>query len=123
AAGGIKIPSAIVQVISRYIDQKKTLSDSLSAPRVHPSATIDNNNKRVVRLMAFNAETSSPGWTVEDLSYWRAAGFEVDEVASAASFGRVHVIAADNGSLLGAADPDWEGTASAQQVCSMDSNH
>jgi gamma-glutamyltranspeptidase/glutathione hydrolase len=123
AAGGIKIPSAIVQVISRYIDQKKTLSDSLSAPRVHPSATIDNNNKRVVRLMAFNAETSSPGWTVEDLSYWRAAGFEVDEVASAASFGRVHVIAADNGSLLGEADPDWEGTASAQQVCSMDSNH
>jgi gamma-glutamyltranspeptidase/glutathione hydrolase len=123
AAGGIKIPSAIVQVISRYIDQKKTLSDSLSAPRVHPSATIDNNNKRVVRLMAFNAETSSPGWTVEDLSYWRAAGFEVDEVASAASFGRVHVIAGDNGSLLGAADPDWEGTASAQQVCSMDSNH
>jgi gamma-glutamyltranspeptidase / glutathione hydrolase len=123
AAGGIKIPSAIVQVISRYIDQEKTLSDSLSAPRVHPSATIDDNNKRVVRLMAFDAETSSPGWTVEDLSYWRSAGFEVVEVASGASFGRVNAIAGDNDSLLGEADPDWEGTASAQQVCSMDANH
>jgi gamma-glutamyltranspeptidase/glutathione hydrolase len=123
AAGGIKIPSAIVQVISRYIDQEKTLADSLSAPRVHPSATIDDNNKRVVQLMAFDAETSSPGWTVEDLSYWRSAGFEVAEVASGASFGRVNVIAGDNDSLLGEADPDWEGTASAEQVCSMDANH
>jgi len=75
---------------------------------VHPSATIDDNNKRVVRLMAFDAETSSPGWTVEDLSFWRSAGFEVAEVASGASFGRVNVIAGDNDSLLGEADPDWE---------------
>jgi len=123
AAGGIKIPSAIVQVISRYIDQKKTLSDSLSAPRVHPSATIDGNNKRVVRLMSFNAETSSPGWADDDLKYWRSNGFEVVEVGSAASFGRVHVIAGDQGSLLGEADPDWEGTASAPQACLMAANH
>ena len=123
AAGGIKIPSAIVQVISRYIDQKKTLSDSLSAPRVHPSATIDSNNKRVVRLMSFNAETSSPGWADDDLKYWRSNGFEVVEVGSAASFGRVHVIAGDQGSLLGEADPDWEGTASAPQACLMAANH
>lgn len=123
AAGGIKIPSAIVQVISRYIDQEKTLADSLSAPRVHPSATIDNNDKRVVRLMAFDAETSSPGWTAEDIRYWRSVGFEVVEVASAASFGRVHVIAGNQGSLLGAADPDWEGTASVPQDCSMASKH
>jgi gamma-glutamyltranspeptidase/glutathione hydrolase len=122
AAGGIKIPSAIVQVISRYIDQEKTLPDSLSAPRVHPSATIDNNNKRVVRLMAFDAEMSSPGWAAEDLRYWRSAGFEVAEVVSAASFGRVHVIANDQHGLLGASDPDWEGTASVRQECSMASN-
>ena len=119
AAGGIKIPSAIVQVISRYIDQEKTLSDALSAPRVHPSATIDGNNKRVVRLRAFDAEMSGPGWANGDLNYWRSAGFEISEVDSAASFGRVHVIAGDQGSLLGEADPDWEGTASAKQVCSM----
>ena len=118
AAGGIKIPSAIVQVISRYIDQEKTLSDALSAPRVHPSATIDRNNKRVVRLRAFDAEMSSPGWTNGDLSYWRSAGFEVAEVDSAASFGRVHVIADDQDYLLGEADPDWEGTASIKQMCS-----
>jgi len=123
AAGGIKIPSAIVQVVSRYIDQKKTLADSLSAPRIHPSAIIDNNNKRVVRLMAFDAEMSNPGWTGADLSFWRSTGFEVTEVTTAASFGRVHLIANDQGRLLGATDPDWEGTASPQAVCSRTSNN
>lgn len=118
AAGGIKIPSAIVQVISRYIDQQKTLADSLSAPRVHPSATIDHNNKRVVRLLAFDAEMSGPGWTDDDVGYWKSEGFEVTEVATAASFGRVHLVAESQGRLVGAADPDWEGTASAQTACS-----
>ncbi len=118
AAGGIKIPSAIVQVISRHIDQQKTLADSLSAPRVHPSATIDHNNKRNVRLLAFDAEMSGPGWTDDDIGYWRSEGFQVTEVATAASFGRVHLVADYQGLLVGAADPDWEGTASVQTACS-----
>lgn len=117
AAGGIRIPSAIVQIISRFIDQKHTLADALALPRVHPSVQIGADDKRVVRLMAFDAETSNPGWTSSDIRHWRSEGFEVTEVSKAASFGRVNLVAKRAGLLMGETDPDWEGQATGRTVC------
>ena len=117
AAGGIRIPSAIVQTISRFIDQGKTLSEAIAAPRIHPHQSIDENNHRVIDLLAFEAETSSPGWSQADVTYWRTHGFNVTEVDKHASFGRVHAITRQNNILKGTADPDWEGAASDQMIC------
>jgi gamma-glutamyltranspeptidase/glutathione hydrolase len=117
AAGGIRIPSAIVQTISRFIDQGKTLSEAIAAPRIHPKQRIDENNRRVIDLLAFEAETSAPGWSQADVNYWRTQGFNVTEVDKHASFGRVHAITKQNNVLKGTADPDWEGSASDQMIC------
>lgn len=122
AAGGIRIPSAIVQTLSRYIDQGKNLSEAIRAPRIHPLATIDKNNKRVIDLRAFDAEMSQPKWSKSEIIYWRNAGFKVTKITKNASFGRVHAIAEQAGKLLGVADPDWEGTSSEPVKCSKEFN-
>ena len=117
AAGGIRIPSAIVQTISRYVDQGKSLSEALAAPRVHPKNIIDENNQRIVTLDAFDAEMTAGGWSQEQLKAWTAAGFKVKEIDSHASFGRVHALALGDAELAGAADPDWEGSATQPANC------
>ncbi|MBT6116063.1 MAG: hypothetical protein HOH41_10155 [Porticoccaceae bacterium] len=117
AAGGIRIPSAIVQTISRYVDQGKSLSEALAAPRVHPKNIIDENNQRIVTLDVFDAEMTAGGWSQEQLKAWTAAGFKVKEIDSHASFGRVHALALGDAELAGAADPDWEGSATQPANC------
>jgi gamma-glutamyltranspeptidase/glutathione hydrolase len=117
AAGGIRIPSAIVQTISRFVDQGKNLSEAVAAPRVHPLTSIDKNDNRVIDLQSFNAEISYPGWTSENLEYWRLNGFNVTETERNASFGRIHATLSSHSNLFGVADPDWEGTASTQNIC------
>ena len=117
AAGGIRIPSAIVQTISRFIDQEKTLADSIAAPRIHPLAEIDKDNNRVIDLFSFSAETSHRGWSSDALSYWEKSGFKVIKLDKNASFGRVHAIARQDDKLVGVADPDWEGTANDAVIC------
>jgi gamma-glutamyltranspeptidase/glutathione hydrolase len=119
AAGGIRIPSAIVQTISRYIDQGKSLRAALAAPRIHPESTINDSNQRVVNLDAFDAEMSA-GWTEQHLQAWDSAGFSVKPVTTRASFGRVHAVEFRGAKLSAAADPDWEGTASATTSCAKD---
>lgn len=120
AAGGIKIPSAIVQVLSRYIDQGRSLDAALVLPRVHPASTIDELNNRQVTLQHFQAETTGGGWMPSDVASWRSAGFKVTEIDSKASFGRVHALQSKAGVLIGSADPDWEGSALPELVCSAD---
>ena len=117
AAGGIKIPSAIVQALSRYIDQGKNIQDALELPRVHPASTIDKHHKRQVPLKHFQAETTLGGWTPADVDSWRRAGFEVTEINKQASFARIHVLERKNNTLTGAADPDWEGSALPNVEC------
>lgn len=117
AAGGIRIPSAIVQTISRVVDQNKSLKDAINAPRVHPLALIDENNRRIIDLRSFSAEMSSPAWTENDLAYWKLNGFNVTELEKRATFGRVHAISQFNAKLVGVADPDWEGSASTEKNC------
>ena len=117
AAGGIRIPSAIVQIISRFIDQKHTLDDALALPRVHPSLQIGANDRRVVRLKSFDAEMSNPSWTADALRHWRSQGFKVTEVPKAGLFGRVNLVAKKASLLMGESDPDWEGQASIDTIC------
>lgn len=117
AAGGIRIPSAIVQTISRFIDQEKTLTESIVAPRIHPLSKIDKDNNRVIDLFSFSAETSHRGWSSAALIYWEKSGFKVTKLNKNASFGRVHAIAGQNDKLVGVADPDWEGTANDAVNC------
>ena len=120
AAGGIKIPSAIVQVLSRYIDQGRSLDAALALPRVHPASTIDKHNNRQVNVQHFQAETTADGWMPADVASWRSAGFKVTAIDSKASFGRIHALQRKAGALIGSADPDWEGSALPERTCIAD---
>ncbi len=103
AAGGARIVSGVVQVISRVIDGGLTLAEALEAPRVHM-----NRDGRL------DAETSPViGWTSAQLDDIRALGIEVTETARLGAFSRVHAVHYDreSGTWYGVADPDWEGSA------------
>ena len=99
AAGGSRIVPAIVQVISRYIDQGVSLEKALMLPRVYPvgdTLWVENHPK----VSEINA----------DLDPIQHPHKMIDEIAR---FGRVHAIAIDSLKTYwkGAADPDWEGTS------------
>ncbi len=112
AAGGIRILSAIVQTISRYVDQGHDPSTAVMLPRVHPQREQDEAGKYTALGDQINLEmTPERGWPAsieEDLA---AAGFRVTRVGKHASFGRVHLVARSGDSWSGVADPDWEGSA------------
>lgn len=105
AAGGSRIPSAIVQAISRIIDNQMSPGDALAAPRVHPSA------EGVILEMH-----DSLAWSSEDLEFLRANGFLIEEQKEVFRFGRVHMVMFDGTKWLGAADPDGEGTAAGPKI-------
>ena len=102
AAGGSRIPSSIVAVISRIIDQGNTLEKAIALPRVQP---IENG-------VAIEF-TSNGGWSGADSAYFAQLGHEVSVQRRPGSFGRVHAVIKNetNGSWTGVADPDWEGSA------------
>jgi gamma-glutamyltranspeptidase/glutathione hydrolase len=102
AAGGARIVPAIVQVISRHIDQGMPIAAALAAGRVYqmPDRLLLENHKGV---------TWKDNRTPERI---RAAVRKTDEVRSPAQFGRVHaLLRLPDGTWVGAADPDWSGTA------------
>jgi gamma-glutamyltranspeptidase/glutathione hydrolase len=103
AAGGSRIVSGVVQVISRVIDDGMSLAQALEAPRVHM-----NGNG------SLDTETSPDiGWTPAELEDIRALGIDVVETSRPGAFSRVHAILYDakTSTWYGAADPDWDGTA------------
>jgi gamma-glutamyltranspeptidase/glutathione hydrolase len=104
AAGGGRIPPGVVQVISRVIDDGKTLADALAAPRVYMSGD---------RLEV--ETTPGIGWTPEEVTEMRTLGLEVRENPRVGAFSRVHAIRFDPAThtWVGGADPDWEGSAQA----------
>ena len=96
AAGGSRIVPAVVQVTDRYIAQQNNLESSLALPRVYPyqdSLWLENHS-------GIEQKISHPFYANFPLKY-------IDEPAR---FGRVHAIAKEGESWVGAADPDWEGT-------------
>ena len=117
AAGGIRIPSAIVQVISRVIDRGMPLGTAIAAPRVHPMSSIDAKNVRHVHLRGMEIERTANGWSNADLRQWQSAKFDVDEIRGRGKFGRVYRVEAIGNRLQGIADPDGEGTSSAAVTC------
>jgi gamma-glutamyltranspeptidase/glutathione hydrolase len=103
AAGGGMIPPAVVHAVTRVIDFGMSLPEALAEPRVAGGGG-----------GAFDAETSPDiGWTPDELDAMRALGIEVDPTPRSGAFGRVHGIQLDPEARtwIGAADPDWEGSA------------
>ncbi len=103
AAGGGMIPPAVVHAVSRVVDFEMSLPEALAEPRVAGRGA-----------GMFAAETSPDiGWTSKELEEMRALGIEIAEQARSGAFGRVHGIQydPDSGTWIGAADPDWEGSA------------
>ena len=117
AAGGIRIPSAIVQVISRVLDRGMTLEAAIAAPRVHPMSTIDEQNVRHVHLRGMEVDRTPKGWSRRVVRKWKSAQFDVDEIREEGRFGRVYAVAAGGSRLDGYADPDGEGTGSRSVTC------
>ncbi len=114
AAGGGRIPTAIVAVISRVIDRGMTLEDALRAPRIvpdFPSQTV-GGDPDAATAVALEVGTGM-GFMDDAVEALRAEGIEVDAVDRDGAFGRVHAVRwhADTGVWEGAADPDWEGAA------------
>ena len=111
AAGGIRILSAIVQTISRHVDQGHDPATAVALPRVHPVRGETESGERITYGDRVHLEmTSERGWHDSVGEALVAAGFEVDAVAEHASFGRVHLVARSGNSWRGVADFDWEGT-------------
>lgn len=103
AAGGGMIPPAVVHAITRVIDYGMELPQALAEPRVAGGFG-----------GGFNAETSPGiGWSDAEIAEMRALGLDVADQPRSGAFGRVHGIQYDpsTGTWLGAADPDWEGSA------------
>lgn len=103
AAGGDRIVTAIVQVISRVIDQQMSLEDALAAGRIHPDRTGGMD------LEIHDGIT----WSEADFAFLAEEGLLIDPEERIARFGRVHAVLYDNANKKwqAAADPDWEGTA------------
>ncbi len=102
AAGGSRIPTAIVQTISRMIDRDMNLAQALAAGRVH---SIDT-----AALVEMHQGTT---WSQSDIEEMKNMGLNVVEVDRTGAFGRVHAIHfdAESQQWVGGADPDWEGTS------------
>jgi gamma-glutamyltranspeptidase/glutathione hydrolase len=111
AAGGIRILSAIVQTISRHIDQGHDPATAVALPRVHPERGRDEAGARDAWGDKVNLElTPQRGWSAEVGEALQADGFEILPAEAHASFGRVHLVARDGNTWAGVADLDWEGT-------------
>ena len=120
AAGGMRILSAIVQTISRYVDQGHDPATAVALPRVHPVREEDAAGHDVALGQRIELEMSPErGWPAGTADKLVAAGFDVARVEKNASFGRVHLVARSNGDWQGVADPDWEGS-SATIACTLD---
>lgn len=104
AAGGRRIISAIVEVVSRLADQDPSLAQAMAAPRLHPT------DETV--YMEGRPEAT---WTAADLADLEAFGFTAVARAEAPYFARIHGIEIDavRGTYTGVADPRWNGSARA----------
>jgi gamma-glutamyltranspeptidase/glutathione hydrolase len=103
AAGGARIIPAIVQVISRFIDQNLPIEKAMKAARVYqlPDKLLIENH---------SGDIWQESDTVENL---RKLNLPLEEVKLPGLMGRVHALHYDSkkGLWRAAADPDWSGTA------------
>ncbi|WP_419947966.1 gamma-glutamyltransferase [Candidatus Palauibacter sp.] len=107
AAGGIRIISAVVQAVTRVVDDGLALPAALAAPRVHPDMGPEG-------LAGFAVEAGpEDGWSEASVEDFRGMGFDITATPRQGAFGRIHGLQYDaaTGAWIGAADPDWEGAA------------
>ncbi len=102
AAGGSRIPSAVVAITSRVIDQGYSLDKALALPRVYPV-------EKGIDL----EWTGDNGWSVQDSSYLAGLNYKVFMKRRPGMFGRSNAVMLDTlkGEWIGVSDPDWEGSA------------
>jgi gamma-glutamyltranspeptidase/glutathione hydrolase len=115
AAGGLLIPPAIVQVISRVIDQGYSLAEAIAAPRIAPGLSLLTASYSIDE--ATIEVTPINGWSEQDVAVFEAAGIEVTRREKYSVMARVNAImfSAENDRWTGVADPDWEGSAAMLQ--------
>ena len=110
AAGGMRIISAIVQVLSRAIDQGLPFPQAMAAPRVHPDrgSLIEPAGAGDEIAMEFHEKTA---WLPADVARVLSFGFMV--ITQRRSFANVHGIYFDSekGEYIGVADPRGHGSA------------
>lgn len=103
AAGGARIVPAVVQVISRFIDQNLSIEKAVEAARVYqlPDKLLVENHQGNIWQ---NPET------VKNLKNLK---LPLEEVRMPGQMGRVHALHFNplSGKWHAAADPDWSGTA------------
>ncbi len=106
AAGGARIVPAVVQVISRIIDQQLPLEKALAAVRVfHMNDRIEVENHPQV----FWKDPAALSQLIKKTA--------IKEIKQTAQFGRVHAVQRlFNREWIGAADPDWSGTAGGETL-------
>jgi gamma-glutamyltranspeptidase/glutathione hydrolase len=102
-AGDSRIISAVIQTLSRAIDQQLPLESAVGAPRVHPTGETMLRVERDPRR----------GWTDAEMDRLKALGFTV-ETSPSSYYGRVHAIVVDHETrrLIGVAEPRGLGSAS-----------
>lgn len=108
AAGGMRIISSIVEVLSRVIDQKMPFHGAVAAPRVHP----DPGSYIEAAGEEFALEASEGrAWPAVDVSRLQQFGFKV--LQQKQSFATIHGIWFDagRGEYVGVADPRGNGSA------------
>jgi len=112
AAGGGRIPTAIVAAISRVIDRGMSLEDALRAPRIVPDqpGMEEGGDAESIPQVVVETETGM-GFGPEVVEELRALGLSVEEIGRAGAFGRIHAVRwlPDQRVWEGVADPDWEG--------------
>jgi gamma-glutamyltranspeptidase/glutathione hydrolase len=111
AAGGLMIPPAIVQVISRVIDQGYSLPEAVAAPRIAPK--LSRSTARFAMDEAALEVTPINGWSDADVAKLESAGIDVTRKEKYSLLARVNAVMfdGDKGLWVGVADPDWEGSA------------
>jgi gamma-glutamyltranspeptidase/glutathione hydrolase len=102
AAGGRRIVSAIVSVLSRVVDQRMSLAEAMAEARLHPTEGM------VVLEMR-----DAISWSAAAVDTLRSFGLAPDARSTAAYFARIHGIAWDleTEQYVGVADPRWVGAA------------
>lgn len=102
AAGARRIISAIVEVVSRVVDEELSLADAMALPRFHPTP-------EVVYMEGRRAAT----WSAADMAELASFGFTPEARASAPYFARIHGIEFDalTDAYIGVADPRGNGGA------------
>ncbi len=110
AAGGSRIPSSIVAVISRVIDQNFSLADAMALPRVHP--TSDNME---IEAVSTNASTYNEDYvySLKDTLFFNQLGHSMKLREGKANFGRVYAIMREGNNWVAVSDPDWQGSSGA----------